>query len=177
MSYHNSNNNSTGKITTKGNPNSAGTQQSLYIDDKTVGIKETNNIDQSYINTLQIELPSTVINKSFGKDEDYIELHVYNNADQLVFSENNFQDFTIDNSNMLIVDPELILKNRGYISGQYVLKIYLFKNKIFNSSEYPFYIKEISTSRREIKSISPDIENQLFGSSITSFILELESAA
>tara|TARA_B110000977_G_scaffold201866_1_gene299523 strand:- start:3769 stop:8064 length:4296 start_codon:yes stop_codon:yes gene_type:complete len=195
MAYNNSNNTSATSVEARNTPvnnsnntsatsvearnttvNNSETQQSSYIDNNSdVSGRDTSTT--TYINTLQIELPSTVITKNFGRDEDYIELHVFNNANQLIFSEQNFQDFTIDSANMLIVDPELILTNRGYISGQYKLIFYLLKNKIFNSSEYPFSIKEVSTSRREIKTISPDVSNQLFDSSVTSFILEIESAA
>ena len=189
MAYnnYNSNNNTSVEVKNTSVNNSENqqstTQQSSYAQSTNLDGKEPikdmegEGMDQSYINTLQIELPSTVITKNFGRDEDYIELHVFNNANQLIFSEQNFQDFTIDSSNMLIVDPELILTNRGYISGQYKLIFYPLKNKIFNSSEYPFSIKEVSTSRREIKSISPDVLNQLFDTSVTSFILEIESAA
>ena len=135
MAYNNSNNTSATSVKVRNTPvnnsnntsatsvearnttvNNSETQQSSYIDNNSdVSGRDTSTT--TYINTLQIELPSTVITKNFGRDEDYIELHVFNNANQLIFSEQNFQDFTIDSANMLIVDPELILTNRGYISG------------------------------------------------------------
>jgi hypothetical protein len=180
MAYNNSNNTSAVSVKVNNTTvNNSETQQLSLLNNSNMNMEGKNptETEASYINTLQIELPSTVITKNFGRDEDYVELHVFNNANQLIFSEQNFQDFTIDSANMLIVDPELILTNRGYISGQYKLIFYPLKNKIFNSSEYPFSIKEVSTSRREIKTISPDISNQLFDSSVTSFILEIESAA
>ena len=142
-----------------------------------VGVDSALTIDSGYDNTLVLELPSTIINKSFGREEDYIELHIYNSANQLIYSESNFKDFEINNSNILNIDPEIILSDRGYISGRYELKLHIHRNKIFHSSSYPFYIKEISTSRREIKSIAEDVNNTLFDTSITSFILEIESAA
>ena len=136
----------------------------------------------TYVDSLiMTNLPSKDISISFGREEDYIELHIFNLQDQLLYSEPNFKDYTTEEgkllSNSINIDPEKILQDRKYISGQYRIQIHIHRNKIFNSSYFPFFIKEISPSRKEIKSISEDVENNLFDEAINSFILELESAA
>ena len=83
-----------------------------------ISVDSALTIDSGYDNTLLLELPSTIINKSFGREEDYIELHIFNNANQLIYSEQNFKDFEINNSKILSIDPETILSDRGYISGK-----------------------------------------------------------
>ena len=50
-----------------------------------IGADSALTIDSGYDNTLLLELPSTIINKSFGREEDYIELHIFNNANQLIY--------------------------------------------------------------------------------------------
>ena len=38
-------------------------------------------------------IDSVTIQKTFGRPEDYIELHIYNTSDQLITSNLNFQNF------------------------------------------------------------------------------------
>ena len=124
------------------------------------------------------EVATKTIQTTFGREEDYIELHIQNTAGQLIYSETQFQDYELnENKHEISFNPEKILSDRGYISGQYVLKIHLHRNKIFHSSHFPFSIKEISTSRREIKSIAEGTNNNLFDEAILNFILEVESAS
>ena len=115
-------------------------------------------------NTLDLEsVGKKMIQTSFGRDEDYVELHIYNNANQLVLSEQNFQDYILEREGNktvgLIVDAEQILANKNFSSGQYKLMIHVFRNKIFNTAFLPFHTKEISVSRREIKSVVLDADN------------------
>ena len=38
-------------------------------------------------------LPTVTLNKRFGRAEDYIELHIYDGAENLLYSEDNFSEF------------------------------------------------------------------------------------
>ena len=134
----------------------------------------------NYSDTIDLgpEISTKTIQTTFGREEDYIELHIKNTADQLVYSETNFQDYILnDLKNDITINPEKILVDRGYTSGIYIINLHLFRDKIFHSSAFPFQIKEISTSRREIKSIAEGINNNLFDKAIINFILEVESAS
>ena len=128
-----------------------------------------------------IELDSKEIVTSFGREEDYIELHIYNVAGQKLYSEPNFTDYTTDiTSNKITainLDSEEILKTRGYTSGRYLVRILILRNKIFNSTYFPFRVKDISTTRREIQSVAPDVTNLLFDKEVESFILEIEGSS
>ncbi len=134
-----------------------------------------------YEDTFEIkdpEIQTKTLQTTFGREEDYIELHIKNSANQLIYSEANFQDYQLKKENNVIsINGEKILSDRGYTSGLYNISIHPFRNKIFNSSHFPFQLKQISTSRREIKSIAEGVNNELFDESILNFILEVESAS
>ena len=99
--------------------------------------------EESIYNTTQedsLELENVTsrnISKKFGKTEDYIELHIYNSNNQLLYSETNFTDYTLPNntglSDNINVDPKLILTDRGYSFGQYRVKLNILRNKVFNT--------------------------------------------
>ena len=137
------------------------------------------------LDTLVISsLKSKTIDKTFGREDDYIELHIYNNNNQLIHSEMNFEDYTFPQTQevkapltqLIQIDPNKVLNDRGYFSGQYIIKLNVLKNKIFNTDQYPFFIKEISPDRREIKSVTPKVTNTLLGPAVSEFIADIESS-
>ena len=100
---------------------------------------------------------------SFGRPEDTIELHILDAADNVVFSESNFIGYTspkVNNSGLIEainIDPEDILKSKGYITSNYKLKFNFLRKKIINSEDKEFIIKEISSTRTELKILTPNI--------------------
>ena len=141
--------------------------------------------------TLQLDdsISSKVIPKSFGRKEDYIELHIYNNNNQLLYTENDFSDFTFPDTpqgskptnlyNEIIVDTEELLKKRGYVSGDFKIKLNILRSKVLDGTNNatPFTIKDISPSRKEIKLTSSNLSNTSFDTAVSSFISEIESSA
>jgi hypothetical protein len=129
--------------------------------------------------TLSLDINSKTIDKKFGRSEDYIELHIYNINNQLIYSEDNFKDFTKSNesiSSNIQVDPNKILTDRGFVTGNFRLKLNILKNKVFNTIDYPFIIKEISNNRRETKSVSPKTLNSTIDIAVSNFISDIESS-
>ena len=191
-------------------------------------------------------IQSKVIKKTFGREEDNVELHIYDINDNLLYSENEFTDFILDEPNesspstnitptgkeptivnpeakgagdreyipgpngstdgyyfntgdqmvwvttlkespamgilpldlsSIKMDPVKVLNDRAYIAGKYKIKLNIQRNKIFDSQDNPFSVKEISPSRREIRSITPNISNLLFDKSVSSFISEIETSS
>ena len=39
---------------------------------------------------------SKVITKTFGREEDIVELHIYDTNDNLLYSEDNFKEYTLN---------------------------------------------------------------------------------
>ena len=121
---------------------------------------ETGENVSGIVDTLSIaSLKTKTIDRTFGRPDDYVELHVYNNNNQLIFSDNNFEDYIIPTNqqikapltNQIQIDPNKVLNDRGYFSGKYILKLNILKNKVFDTDQFPFFIKEISSDRREIR--------------------------
>ena len=110
---------------------------------------------------------SNFINSSFGAENDYMELFIYDQSGQLLDQDydafdyyphllNNPQNNTFS---ALTLDPEKDLKNRGFNRGTLNIQ-YNFYTKLFNSQFGTFYwIKEISTSRTELKLASQVLPN------------------
>ena len=71
------------------------------------------------INLPKSSVTSKTIDRVFGRPEDYIEVHIYNQNNQLFTSIPNFTDFTQPNKSELIWNPVSILNNNGYYSIDY----------------------------------------------------------
>ena len=129
-------------------------------------------------------IASKVIDRTFGRPEDYIELHVYNTNNQILHSNYNFRDYIIPShnenaplTNHIVINPTKILQNLGFTSGQYRVKFNVLKHRIFNSQGYPFTITEISDKKQELKAICNTVQNDVLDRVISGFIADLESAA
>ena len=61
----------------------------------------------------------------------------------------------------LNIDPIKVLIDKGYTTGKYNVKFNFQRNKIFNETGNPFFIKEISANRREIRTTTPEISNTI----------------
>ena len=144
-----------------------------------------NQVDISTNERLQLNgdsINSGTIDRKFGRPEDFIELHIYNQSDQLLSSDYNFTKYkfpegTTENEvSELNMDPVDILRLKGYTSGQYKLIFNIQRSKIFNTSTLPFSVKEISSTRRELKSVTPKLTNNQLDPEVSRFIREIEVA-
>ena len=158
------------------------TPTGLTVDEVAASTTDFPKIEENKGDSLGIQsLSSKEISTSFGRDEDFIELHVFNNSNQLIFSEQDFKDYTLeregDKVTAININAEQILADRNFTTGEYIIKVHVLRNKIFNTSFFPFLTREISVSRREIKSIALDTNNTLFDQEIENFILEIEGSS
>ena len=112
---------------------------------------------------------SNFINSSFGAADDYMELFIYDQSGQLLdqdYDAFDYYPYLLNNPqnntfSALTLDPEKDLKNRGFNRGQLNTQ-YNFYTKLFNSQFGTFYwIKEISTSRTELKLASQVLPNSV----------------
>jgi hypothetical protein len=110
---------------------------------------------------------SNFINSQFGAPNDYLELYIYDENNNLLdFDYDAFDYYPYLTANpknntysTLTLDPEKDLKNRGYNRGNLNIQ-YNFYKRLFNSSFGNFFwIKEISTSRTELKLASQTISD------------------
>lgn len=110
---------------------------------------------------------SNFINSQFGAPEDYLELYIYDENNNLLdFDYDAFDYYPYLTANpqnntysTLTLDPEKDLKNRGYNRGNLNIQ-YNFYKRLFNSAFGNYYwIKEISPSRTELKLASQTISD------------------
>lgn len=112
---------------------------------------------------------SNFINSSFGAKNDYMELFIYDQSGQLLdqdYDAFDYYPYLLNNPqnntfSALTLEPEKDLKNRGFNRGNLNIQ-YNFYTKLFNSQFGTFYwIKEISTSRTELKLASQALPNSV----------------
>ena len=114
-------------------------------------------------------ITSNYITAEYGDSSDYIEFFVYDQNGNLEFVNYQLEDYYPDSKNTingnryaaLVLDPQKDLTSLGYNRG--ILNTqYNFLRKLFNSSFGTFYwIKEVSSSRTEIRLASQVLSNTL----------------
>ena len=123
------------------------------------------------------------LNKRFGKKEDYIELQILNLNNEVLSifnlnkTSNLFQIVDTDTdglTNEIKIDFARALKTKGFEVGKYRIKLSILRTKILGGK--PFNIKEISSSRRELRVVANNITNESFERAIKNYIAERDSS-
>ena len=115
----------------------------------------------------------------------YIELFIYDNNKNILFSDLNFTQYTVQNNGQssgdennvseIILDPESILINSGFEQGEYTT-YFNFLNKNIGSELQTLYISEISSDRTEIRLDSLNLTNLDIVEQTNNFIQERENS-
>ena len=111
-------------------------------------------------------LKSQELTRKFGREEDCVELHIYDLNGKLLDSVYNFEAYEIpdvDNPegyfSEIIFNPDKVLRDLGYNRGEYDLRVNFHRRKIANTLENLFFIDTISPSRTELRVKLKDNEN------------------
>lgn len=134
---------------------------------------------QTYMPSDMSLINKTDINASFGDPNDYIEYFIKDLANQVLSSNYYDKSYKIGSvidpvtgtTNTVYLDPENAARASGYDRGVVNVK-YNFFRKYLLSSPNPancFWIKEISTSRTEIKAARQDLSNTQLQDSFVQF--------
>ena len=95
-----------------------GTSKSTILDIKNLSLGK--DVISTREDTLQIEnIPSKIIDRNFGLEGDYIELHIKDESGNIINRLTDFKNYEIDENTTLSLDPNLILENLGYTSGKF----------------------------------------------------------
>jgi hypothetical protein len=115
----------------------------------------------------------------------YIEYFIYDNNQNLLSSEYNFTQYTIQNDgqsagnggniNEIILNPEQSLINNGFDQGEYITYFNFF-NKQLGSELQQLYITELSSDRTEIRLDSTSLTNIDIIEQTNKFIQEREAS-
>ena len=137
---------------------------------------ETQNYSSQDTNLIPIEETNSI----FNPFTNYVEYTIISSDGSFQITDQNFTDFKIiqdtspAGSSILYtvdLDPEDNLLSRGFTNGEYNV-IYNFLNNELNSSSdlRPFYIKEISSDRTELRIASNFFTNEEIESFVNGFI-------
>jgi hypothetical protein len=115
----------------------------------------------------------------------YIEYFIYDNNQNLLLSDYNFTQYTIQNDgqsagnggniNEIILDPEQSLINNGFDQGEYIT-YFNFLNKQLGSELQQLYLAELSSDRTEIRLDSTSLTNIDIIEQTNKFIQEREAS-
>ena len=119
---------------------------------RTISEQEIKKFDPTNIE----DLTPVLVDRKFGRPEDYIEVFITDLNDNILSTISNFTEYTSGGNTQGLVDEINIdilsvLNNQGFTSGTYKLHANVQKRKIFNTTTPPFSIKEISPSKTELK--------------------------
>lgn len=127
---------------------------------------------------------SFYINEVFGKDNDYVEYHVYDVNGNLLNSDYNFKNYkpsSFDKINIdgtiktIELDPGQDLINLGYSFGDFISEYNFFRKRFSNNINDVFFIREISSDRTEIKVGTNNISNSILETEVNNIINEITS--
>ena len=121
----------------------------------------------------------------FGLPEDYVEAHLYSNDGRLLNSNYAFKGYTVPGqlqgqatttTEQLSFTPGNDIENLGYVVGTYRIEYNILRNKIFNTNQPIFFIKQISSDRTELQITSNDISSADIENGTLNFINEIQSS-
>ncbi len=143
---------------------------------KTIAENNTTRVDIKNID----DLKSISVDRKFGRAEDFVEVHIYDLNNNLLNSIHEYSDFeTGENigglTNEININPQQILNENGYNTGEYRLKTNIQKRKIFNSITPVFKLSEISATRNELK-LSTTEGNTVLDSNSRNYIQTIQSS-
>ncbi len=103
-------------------------------------------------------LQSKTLIRKFGRPEDCVELHIYDLNNNLLKSVYNFEDYELPDIDdpqgyfsEIIFNPDKAVRDLGFTSGEYKLRVNFHRKQVANTLENLFYIDTISPSRTELK--------------------------
>ncbi len=120
---------------------------------------------------------NSIITARFGGFDDYIEYYIKDVTGNILSSNYNATQYNIGSvvdpitgtTTQLQLDPETDCKNAGYNRGSINVKYNFFTRQLASAPSQTFWIKEISTSRTEIKVARQDLSNSALQTAFTAF--------
>ena len=129
-------------------------------------------------------IPSFDVISQFTPKTDEVEVFIYNEQGLLEFANYDYKNYTVtfdyntqENSVSTVnVNPEEDVLKAGYEQGNYSITYNFFRNQLSSSIDNPFYIKQISSDRTEIRIANNNIGNPELEELVNNFKNELEES-
>jgi hypothetical protein len=147
-------------------------------------IKIENQVNILHLSS-SVSIPSKEMVRFFNPSSDYIEMHVINiNTDDIIYTISPFNNYNIPGTFQpgedvfiedIIFNPDTDLKNLGIVEGNYKVQYNILRPKINGSSALIFFIKEISSDKKELRLITTNISSPEVETGTLDFINEIQS--
>ena len=124
--------------------------------------------DTSLISNVEIQT-------SFDPKTDKVEYFIYDLNNQILLSNNNFPNFTL-NDNNIVLDPEKNLIDSGFNEGQYNTLYNFVKPILGSDSNRTYFISQISPDRTEVRLDTTSIPDTLVVSSSLDLINNINTS-
>ena len=150
---------------------------------ETTVYKISSSIGENYSEEDLNLISSFEVFTNFTKEKDTIEFSIYNEQNLLEYIDYNYTDYSVvlssttdkNTFSTIEIDPKKGLKKEGYTQGNYVVNYNFLRNQLSSSQDLPFYIKEISSDRTEIRIATNNIDNSELEVLVSSFKEALNS--
>lgn len=122
-------------------------------------------------------ISSFSVDNNFIPNKDKIELFLYDEQNNIIYTNYNYVDYTLDNNNDYInniyIDFQSLLDSANIYEGKIKSNIHFIGYELSSSLESNYYIDEISSDRTEIKlkSVDINIENIDYSNNLDEFYL------
>jgi hypothetical protein len=129
-------------------------------------------------------VPSQNMTRNFGANQDFVEMHIFDPADQRIYSVSPFTGYKIPGNfqptdtysiQELEFTPDIDLQNLGIQFGDYKVYYNILRPKIVEENNKAFFIKEISEDRTEIRLSTNNVGNDVIESGTINFINEIQN--
>ena len=140
---------------------------------------------QTYSSQDVTAMSPEVINPVFDPSKgSYVEYTILSPDNSFQITDQNLENIIITNNDAgtgvvfnIDLDPERDLKNKGFINGEYNVIYKFLKNELSSSSDTrPYFIKEISPDRTELRLSSNIISNDDLITIVNSFNQQINSS-
>jgi len=147
--------------------------------------KITTNYSEDYTEQDLKLIPAFDIISQFTPETDEVEFSIYNENNILEYINYDYRDYTVTldyntrngSVSTVNVDVEKDVLKAGYDQGNYSITYNFFRNQLSSSFDNPFYIKQISSDRTELRLANNNISNEELERLVNEFKTELNNSA
>lgn len=114
--------------------------------------------------------------KKFGRYNDYVALYLYDRNEKLIYMVNDYKGYTLPSdedigglTNTLFINPQKILTDLGFSTGQFRLNVCIERKLFFNSYDKPFTLDQISADRTELRVSTDAVDDDKLESLFNNF--------
>jgi hypothetical protein len=130
-------------------------------------------------------IPAFDVISQFSPNTDNIEFSIFNELNQLEYIDYSYKNYTVtldyntqqNAVSTVNVDPEVDTIKAGYDQGNYTVIYNFLRNQLSSSIDNPFYLKQISSDRTELRLANNNLTNEELESLVFSFKNDLTNSA